>query len=179
VLASWLGSQNTPLVHTALSWWAARGDTALILALIRNYDAAVLRAKPEAKAIARYYSNAARAYLALSRHDSATARRGFIALSDTLCLRCDLDRLTTARLLAAAHQAGAADKILRQRIYSALTPVEVRMAFDRARVAEALGQRTVAARAYRFVINAWGRGDPEAQALVHEAQQALIRVNGG
>ena len=177
VFARWLAT-NSPSVHGALPWWSARGDTTSILALIRNYDAALARAKPDAKPIAKYYADAARGYLLLARHDSAAALRGFLALSDTLCLRCDLDRLTTARLLAANHQAAAAEKILRQRIFSVVTPTEVVMALERGKAAESLGEKSTASRCYRMVVEAWGRGDPEAQAIVSDARAGLRRVGG-
>jgi len=177
VFARWLAA-NTSQVHSALPWWSERRDTASILSLMRNYDASVARAKPEARAIARYFSDAARAYLLLARGDSSAALKAFTALSDTLCLRCDLDRLTAARLLASRKQFADADRILRQRLFSAVTPTEVLIAFDRGRVEEAAGHKAVAAKSFRLVVDAWGRGDPEAQTFVRAAQQGLLRLRG-
>src|SRR5207248_9548635 len=130
------------------------------------------------RSVAKYSAEAARAYLLRARHDSAAAVRSFMTLSDTLCLRCDTDRLTTARLLEATHRSAAADKILRQRIFSAIAPIEVLMALDRGKVAESLGQKDVARRCYRLVVDAWSRGDPEAQTFAREAKRRLVRIGG-
>jgi eukaryotic-like serine/threonine-protein kinase len=176
VFSQWLRAR-VPQVHTALSWWAARGDSTSIASLMRAYDSVAANAKPDDKSGARYNSAAARAYLLLARRDSAGALEAFASLSDTLCLRCDLDRLTTARLLLSARRFAEADKILRQRLFSAVTPTEIVMALERGRVAEALGQRDNALRSYKLVADAWGRGDPEAQAFVGYARQRLAKLS--
>ena len=117
--------------------------------------------------------------MSLARLDSAGALRAFSALSDTACLRCDLDRLTAAQLLAHAGRFAEADKILRQRLFSALTPTEIVMAFERGKVATELGHPGDARRCFQLVTEAWGRGDPEARSLVMKAQEGLRRVGGG
>jgi hypothetical protein len=114
--------------------------------------------------------------LLLARHDTSGAAKAFAALSDTLCLRCDQDHLAAAKLLAKRRDFGGADKILRQRLYSLVSPTEIMMALERGRVAEAAGQREVALRAYQLVKNAWGRGDPEVQSYVREAEQRIRRL---
>jgi hypothetical protein len=68
--------------------------------------------------------------------------------------------LTTAQLLAKRRNFGAADKILRQRLYSYLTPTEIIIALARGKVAEAAGKRDVAVKSYLLVIRAWARGRP-------------------
>ena len=85
----------------------------------------------------------------------------------------------TARLLARGRDFGAADKILRQRLYSLVTPAEIVIALERGKVAEAAGQREVALRSYRLVLRAWERGDPEVQTLVQEARAGIRRLAGG
>jgi hypothetical protein len=175
VFARWLAARTTQ-VHTALPWWAARGDSTSIARLVLIYDSAVANAKPENLLSARYNSAAARAYLALARHDTATALTAFTALSDTACLRCDLDRLTTARLLASARRFAEADKILRQRLFSAVTPTEIVMAMERSKVATALDHKSDARRCFRLVIDAWQRGDPVARRWVADAQRGLTRL---
>ena len=119
---------------------------------------------------------AARAYLALARHDTATALSGFSALSDTSCLRCDLDRLTTAQLLSHAKRFAEADKILRQRLFSSVTPTEIMMALERGKVATALGHKSDARRSFELVVRAWGNGDAGARTRVAEAQRGLSRL---
>jgi serine/threonine protein kinase len=172
VFASWL-AVGRPESRTALPWWAARGDTASIAALMRlrekNSPATPVKS-PD------YDAQAARAYLLLARHDTAGAVKAFALLSDTLCLRCDQDHLTAARLLAKRRDFGGADKILRQRLYSLVSPTEIMMALERARVAEAAGHRDVAVRDYQLVANAWGRGDPEVQSFVREARERIRRL---
>jgi len=178
VFAQWLAA-GRPEARTALPWWAARGDTTSILALLRLYRAKSMQARAERKAYPEYDSQAAQAYMFLARRDTTNAVKAFALLSDTLCLRCDQDHLTTARLLRKGRDFGAADKILRQRLYSLVTPAEIVIALERGKVAEAAGQRDVALRSYRLVIRAWARGDPEVQGLVQDAQAGIRRLGGG
>jgi hypothetical protein len=179
VFERWLAAKS-PLVHTALPWWAARGDTTSIGRLWLVYDSAfksaLKNAKPENVVSARYNLAAARAYLSLARRDTVAALRDFSALSDTSCLRCELDQLTTAQLLANAHRYVEADKILRQRLFSSITPTEIAMALERGKVATALGRKRDARDAFELVIRAWGRGDPQARSRVAEAQRGLSRL---
>ena len=167
-----------PEARTALPWWSARGDTASIIALIRSYRTRSVLTKPVTKAYPQYDSEAARAFLFLAKHDTANAEKAFALLSDTLCLRCDHDHLMAARLLAKRRDFGAADKILRQRLYSFLTPTEIVIALERGRIADAAGQRDVALGSYRLVVKAWARGDPEVQRYVQEAQAGIRRLGG-
>ena len=84
-----------------------------------------------------------------------------------------------ALLLKRARDFGAADKILRQRLYSFVTTDEIVFALERGRVAEAWGKRDIAVRSYRLVIQAWGRGDPEVQPFVQAAQEGIRRLGRG
>src|SRR5204862_7405909 len=115
-------------------------------------------------------------YLSLARHDTASAVSAFAALSDTSCLRCDLDRLTTAQLLASRARFSEADKILRQRLFSTVTPTEIMLALERGRVATALKHHDDARRSLERVIMAWGGGDAEARRRVSDARRALTRL---
>jgi len=177
VFAKWLKAGNLDARY-ALPWWATRGDTASIVGLLQ-LRAKSGRAKTEKGSSPDYDSQAARAYLFLARRDTANAIKAFALLSDTLCLRCDQDHLTAARLLEKGRDFGAADKILRQRLYSLVTPAEVVFAFERGKVAEAWGKRDIAVRSYRFVVRAWGRGDPEVQPFVQAAQEGIRRLGRG
>jgi predicted Ser/Thr protein kinase len=178
VFAQWLAA-GKPEARWALPWWTARGDTASIVALLRLYHAKGAQGKAERKGYLEYDSQAAQAYLFLARHDTTNATKAFALLSDTLCLRCEQDHLTTAQLLKKRRDFGAADKILRQRLYSLLTPTEIVIALERGGVAEATQQRDVALRSYRLVISAWAGGDPEVQGLVKKAQAGIRRLGGG
>ena len=178
VFAQWLatGKQDA---RAALPWWASRSDTASIMVFLRSQRARSAQAKAEKKAYSDYDTQAAQAFLFIARHDTTNAAKAFALLADTLCLRCDQDHLTTALLLAKKRDFGAADKILRQRLYSYLTPTEITLALARGKVAAVAGQRDVALRSFRLVISAWGRGDPEVQGQVKEAQEGIRRLGGG
>lgn len=178
VFAQWLSAGKLE-ARWALPWWTARGDTASIAALLRLYHAKGAQGNAERKGYIEYDSRAAQAYLLLARHDTINATKAFALLSDTLCLRCEQDHLTTAQLLKKRRDFGAADKILRQRLYSLLTPAEIVIAFERGSVAEAMQQRDVALRSYRLVISAWARGDPEVQGFVRDAKAGIRRLGGG
>jgi serine/threonine-protein kinase len=175
VFAQLLAS-GKPDAWLGLRWWATRGDTASIIAFLQQRARS---AQTNADRSPGYDAQAARAYLFLARRDTASAVKAFAALSDTLCLRCDGDHLMTARLLERGRDFGAADRILRQRLYSLLTPAEIVIASERGKVAELAGQRDIARKSYGLVVRAWARGDPEVQALVKEARTGLVRLGGG
>jgi serine/threonine-protein kinase len=175
VFKRWLAARD-PEVHTALPWWAATHDSSSIARLILAYDTALARAKPENLVSARYNVAAARAYLHLARSDTLGAVTAFAGLSDTSCLRCDLDRLTTVRLLAGARRFDEADKIVRQRLFSSVTPTEIMLALERGKIASALGHKVDARRSFDLVVRAWARGDAAARIRVADAQQGLRRL---
>jgi len=177
VFAQWLRAGNLD-ARNALPWWADRGDTASIVGALRLLEKNA-RTRTEKGIFPDYDSQAARAYLFLARRDTANAVKAFALLADTLCLRCDQDHLTAAKLLARGRDFAAADKILRQRLYSLITPAEIVFAFERGKVAEAWGKREIAIRSYRLVIRAWGRGDPEVQPFVKAAQEGIRRLGHG
>jgi hypothetical protein len=177
LFAQWLRADSLD-ARNALPWWAARGDTASIVRLIQLLGKTARTRTREGHA-PDYDSQAARAYLFLARRDTANAVKAFASLSDTLCLRCDQDHLVAARLLAKGRDFAGADKILRQRLYSLLTPAEIVFAFERGKVAQAWGKREIAIRSYQRVIRAWGRGDPEVQPFVQAAQEGIRRLGRG
>jgi hypothetical protein len=59
-----------------------------------------------------------------------------------------------------------------------LVPSEVLWTLERARVAERLGDREMAARDYQYVLNIWRRADAQLQPYVAEAREGLTRVSG-
>jgi len=176
VFQGWL-AERSPIVQAVLPWWAQRRDTASIHAYLTASDSA-LRAAKTASAIrlATYDVASARAYLTLARADTAHAIEQFVTLSDTLCLSCYYDRLTTAELLVARGKYADADRLVRQRVYAMLTPVELLMAMQRARIAEHLGNSRSAMRDYARVASAWRAGDPEVQPFVREASRQLAAL---
>ncbi|HEX2722258.1 MAG TPA: hypothetical protein VHM24_05025, partial [Gemmatimonadaceae bacterium] len=125
---------------------------------------------------ARYRAASARAYLSLVRRDTADAIKKFTALHDTLCIACYVDRMEAAKLLGARGRIADAEKLLIQRVYNLITPVEILIAFERARVAARLGHRDEALRSYRLVVAAWSTGDPELQRYVGESRREISRL---
>jgi hypothetical protein len=172
VFERWL-ADGSPHARFALPYWAEQGNVAAIRRFRVRADSARRAGTPATNAGLTHDVRAAEAYLALASRDTARAVSAFAQLSDTLCLGCYLDRLTHARLLRLRGRLDEADRLLRQRLYTVLTPSEVLIAAERARIARQRGERPAALRAYRFVRDAWSRGDPEAQPLVEEARLAL------
>ncbi len=170
VFARWLSAKQ-PEVHTALPWWSANRDTGSIKKLFALYQADASKASRDKKPIADYNTAAAQAFLLLARGDSAAAAKMFLALPDTICLRCDADRLQKAKLMAAAGNLDGADLMLRQRLYSAITPMEVTFAFERSQLAARRKAPGVGRPAGNFVVQAWQGGDPEVQGLVLAARR--------
>jgi hypothetical protein len=171
------GSVNSSM---AAPWWAARGDSAALhSALTRARRRLHADTNSLARFMAMYDTAAVPAYLALVRRDTTAALARFAALPDTLCARCYLDRLTRASLLAARGRYRDAYADLSEPLTTIVSPVDVLFAFERGRVAERLGHRHAATRAYQFVVDAWARGDPEVQRFVSEARRGLARVGEG
>jgi serine/threonine-protein kinase len=173
----WLGGGQ--IVPVTLPWWTAQGDSASIRKLERLSDSLIRSAPSDAeRKIAAYTSQAAQAYLALVRRDTATAVRRLEALPDSLCALCYFERLTLAQLLSARHDDQKAAKLLDRWHTELLVPSEVIWTLERARVAERLGDREKAARDYQYVADVWRHADPELQPYVTEAREGLTRVAG-
>jgi len=126
----------------------------------------------------RYLHAAATAYLALARADSVQALGLFRAIPDTLCIvnDCFYEKLTEARLLSSQGEARQAGALLDSWVWSGGGPLFVLGVLEQGRIAEGLGERGKATRSYQFVLDAWRRPDPELQALVVEARNALARL---
>jgi serine/threonine-protein kinase len=178
VFARWL-TERSPRARSALPWWAARGDVASIERFRLRAESQLRSDTMATRLRAAHDTGAAPGAGRRARRDSAAALRSFGALSDTLCLSCYLDRLSEARLLIARRRYAEADTLLRQRLYTVLTPAEVWIAVERGRVARLLGDSARAVRAYSLVVSAWQRGDPEVQPMVDEARAALRALGAG
>jgi serine/threonine-protein kinase len=174
--AAWL-AQDPMRAHPLLPWFAALGDTAPIRRFTTVAESlARAPASPAAAARAGYAAGVGAAYLALAAGDTARALRRFTALPDTLCISCGADRLTEARLLAAAGRLREADALLGPRLARLPQLLEPLVALERARVREALGDRDGARAAFGFVASVWRRADPVLQPYVEEATAALVRL---
>jgi hypothetical protein len=179
--AAWLRRPSLDLPELALPWWAAVGDTASLHAYARRADSAA-RAGHEPLILGRhrYRAEAARAYGALARRDSAEALRRLMRLPDSLCYRCWFAPLTRVELLTRRGRDAEAATLLRRTLWSKKAHTrllsEVFWALQRGRVAERLGDRETARRSYRFVADVWAHADPALQPYVAEANRALARL---
>jgi eukaryotic-like serine/threonine-protein kinase len=171
-------------IRNALSWWYADRDTA---ALKRFEIQAVAGARkypnPVAKAYLRNLAEVARAYLVLAKGDSTEGLRMLAALPDSLCAlgnwfgNCFFEKFTLAELMAARGQdreaAAIYDRWLRARSGS---PLFVLGRLNRARIAERLKDRELAAELYQYVADTWRHADPELRPHVAAAKDALERL---
>jgi eukaryotic-like serine/threonine-protein kinase len=163
----------------ALPWWAETGDTGSIASLIRLADSAGRSAEaPDARRYARYLADAARAWAALARGDTAAALPRFLALPDTASPSGvgDLDRLAAVRLLRAMGRYPEAAVRLVREVHGTPFPTGVLWELERARVADGLGERAAAIRHYTTVAEAWARADEPLRPIVREAREALARL---
>jgi hypothetical protein len=158
--------------------YATQGDTVSLATLVLRTDSALRSARePSSRRFAEYGTLSARAYLALARHDTATALAAFLAMPDTL-RPAGLDMLTMVRLLSARHRDRAALLVLeRPPLFGFYNADDVLYALERGRVAERLGEREIAAAAFRFVADMWVHADPELMPYVAEAHRALTRLS--
>jgi serine/threonine-protein kinase len=174
--ARWLGAGDLRLARNGLPWWAARGDAPAIERFGRLAESvARSNAEPALREEAVFGAEAARAYLALARRDTADALRRFESMPDSLCARCEYLIMARQRLQAAR---GEDRRVLggAERWVWYPTATEVSRALDVARAAERLGERELAIRGHQFVVDAWRHADPELQPYVTEARRALGRL---
>jgi len=162
-------------------WWATDGDTAAIQQYVAHLlDAERKLRTPSGFEMLQASAAAGRAYLALARHDTATALARFLTNADTLH-ECWYDtRMTIADLLIAAGRYVEAAEHLARR-WPGTTSCgdgfdDVMWTFRRAQVAERRGIRPQAISDYSFVADAWRNADPELQPYVREARAGLARV---
>ena len=173
--SGWLASGKLTAA-LALPWWSQRNDVASIAQMVRVADQSLASSDAATRRSAHHVRGAGRAYLALARRDTAQALREFAALSDTLCLTCYADRLTYARLLASRGDLRTAERLLQERLYAMLSPLEMLFLIEQGGVAERLGDRRLAVEAYTRVVSTWARADPSLQPVVARAARALERM---
>jgi hypothetical protein len=155
----------------ALWWWAERGDTTSVRQFLTSQDS--LRGPEGSRP---YYAQAAPAYLA--RRDTTRALEQFMALPDSLCLRCAYERLARVRLLSAKGRDREAAAQLEVPISQLPDAMQVVWALEGGRVNDRIGNRDRAIEAYSFVAQSWRHADPELQPVVAEARAALSRLTG-
>jgi serine/threonine-protein kinase len=165
-------------VAMALPWWARQRDTVSLRAAAARGDS-LARFAPDGieRARGRYVAAAAAAYLALARHDTAAAIRDLGALPRDDCPGCYLDRVVLAQMLVERGRDAEAWELL-QADLPTLGPYasDVLWSLLRGRVAERIGEREQAIRAYTWVVGMWRRPDPELEPYVAEAREGLARL---
>jgi serine/threonine-protein kinase len=166
------------------AWWAADGDTASIRTYIDSFWASGDRVRtPSVDAMIRASIVEGRSFLALAKHDSASALRQLVATRDTLHPCWYENRTVLVQLLTAAGKYRDAAKRLERR-WPGTTACgngvdDVLWTLQRGQVFERIGRREEAAANYEFVIDAWRTADPELQPYVREAAQGLARARRG
>jgi tetratricopeptide (TPR) repeat protein len=131
---------------------------------------------PLQKEIAHYAREAARAYSALARDDTAAALRRFKALPHDVYWG-GFDRITEGQILSRLGRDAEALELLEGAFPVTLwRPARVLASLDAARAAERLGHRERANAAYQFVVDAWRHADPELEPYVREARAGLGRL---
>jgi serine/threonine-protein kinase len=165
-----------PRLGFPLPWWGARRDTVAIRRYAERLTARATRR--EAPLWDRYLYDAAGAYLALARADTAEAVRRL----ETLPAKVGMvwyERLTLARLLAATgHERDALAVLDREFPWAVPVLPHGWWALERARLAERLGERDKAIKWYGYVARLWRHADPELQPRAAEAREALARLGG-
>jgi serine/threonine-protein kinase len=166
----WL-AEDRPAARWGLAWWSLHRDsTSLAAFAARARSRAGTARTPVERLEAAYDTAAAAAHLALVRGDTAASLDRFLALPDSACTRCYLDRLTRARLLSARRRDREALRVLSERLVPFLTPMELIFTLERGSVLARLGDRRTAAGLRKTVERAWHSGDPELRGLVARAR---------
>jgi eukaryotic-like serine/threonine-protein kinase len=150
-------------------------DTATLVRMTARFDSIAAIAKtPAQRAILLYIAAETRAYTALARSDTATARRLFDTLPDSI-LVIPLDELMRARLQERQDPRRALVLLQGKGATDLLTATR---ALERARLAEQLGQRELAVESYARVADLWRNADaPQLRAARDEARTALQRLD--
>jgi serine/threonine-protein kinase len=168
----------TPAPHRhlvfALPWWLRQGDTASITRAI------ALSARSRSPQ-ARFLEAAGRAYLTLAHGDTAQALQRFLELPQLVSFdgTGDWERYLAVRLLNDRQRFAEALVRLDREVPGTSFPSDVVLLFERGRAQEGLGQKAIAARAFRRVAELWARGDSALQPMVTSAREAAERLGGG
>jgi serine/threonine-protein kinase len=175
LLAKPASGVSVPAVVPTLRWWADRGDTLRLRAIAARMDSATVR--PGFEDYMRAVRAAIHAHLELASRDTAAAVRDFDAVPDSVCSfeGCYSVWYTKAQLLGAAGRDRDALRILNHE-YPNVDPMRTLWRFERARVAERLGDRMSATRDYAYVAAAFQHADSSLQPMVSESRAALARL---
>jgi hypothetical protein len=154
------------------------GDTLMVHRILSLADSLVkLPNLPVPHEAIQYTGALAHAYLTLDRRDTLNALREFLALPDSLCHECGWSWLTRAQLLESQGRNAEAAAVLDQ-VGVLNSPMGVLSEFERARVAEKLGDKARARDGYAFVAGMWEHGDPLFAQYAADSRAGLKRLSG-
>jgi hypothetical protein len=162
-------NEDRPSAAWALAYLADRGDTA---ALAHYQRLAVRRAQERNGATGArpgYDGRIAGAFLQLARRDTVGALAGFVAIADTMCLGCALDRLVEGRLLSASGRHREAATILDERLPVLLSPTEVVFQVELATALKALGENQAYHETCARASAIWQRADRDLERNLEQA----------
>jgi hypothetical protein len=168
VLRSWVTGEHDRAA-LALSYFAGRGDTAMLAAFQRRAARRVTERNETTGARPGYDVRIASAYLQLASGDTAGAVNAFVAIPDTLCLGCALDRLVEGRLLIAAGRHRQAATLLDERLPVLLSPSEVVFQVELATALRQLGEEQAFEETCARAVAAWRRADRNLLRNLREA----------
>ncbi len=161
-----------------LPYFAEHGDTAAMSGMLRDLDSLARFSKePFFKTFAPYGRQEIQGYMQLARHDSAGALRLLQTLPDSTCHACGFSDLTVVQLLEAKGRDREAMDVLNTIGVDNNTFI-VLMTFERARVAERLGEKAIAVDGYSHVADDWEFADSAFQPYVKASRDALKRLGG-
>jgi len=162
----------------AVSVWGMVDDTLMLQKIVHVGDSvAKLPHTPEDLGAIQYTLALARAYLTLDHRDTVGAIRQFFSLPDSLCHECGWSWLTRAQLLESQGRNAEAAAILDQT--SVLnSPIGELTEFERARIAEKLGDKARARDGYAHIAGMWQNGDAFFKHYALEASAGLKRLSG-
>lgn len=158
------------LIAIALPWWAHQRDTVSLRRAVARCERRRPRSGADDTAASHYCRQAGRALIALVDTDTATALRMLLALPDSTTSRTSAMRFDIARLLAARGQLEQAATYLDLRPTAASSMTIVVWNYERALLAERLGDVARAKVCYAFVAAAWVDGDPALQQFINRAR---------
>jgi serine/threonine-protein kinase len=177
MLAKLASDRNVAGIMTTLRWWVERGDTLKLRDIATRMDTATVR--PGLEGYMSAVRAAIHAHLSLARHDTTAALSSFEAVPDSVCSfeGCYAVWYTKAQLLGAVHRDSDAMRILDHE-YTNVDPARTLWRYERARVAERLGDHDKAVRDYAYVAAAFQHADSSLQPMVAESRAALARLGG-
>jgi serine/threonine-protein kinase len=174
-LAEAASSGRVAAMVPTLRWWAERGDTTTLRAIAARLDTSAVR--PGFEEYTRAVRAAVQAHIELARGDTAAAVRGFDAVPDSICFfeGCYAVWYTKAQLLSAVGRDRDAMRVLDHE-YPSVDATRALWRYERAKVAERLGDGAKAARDYAYVAAAFEHADSSLQPMVHDSRAALARL---